>query len=180
MACCLPLHAASTHLFAMRFIKPSLPGCLEPCSATHNMYCVHLNQHMHSTHAKPCMHVVVFLLNPVLQVGLSSEDMRLRVLTDLVEQVISEPLYDTLRTKQQLGYTVSSGARLTHGVTGFCVVMVSAAFDAATVEERIEAFLDDYQNNKLKVCLERAACVIQIVAHTKCRCVVVCYQLDVC
>jgi hypothetical protein len=86
-----------------------------------------------------------------VQVGLSSSDLRLRVLTDLVEQVVSEALYDTLRTKQQLGYTVSSGARLTHGVTGFCVVVVSAAFDAATVEQRIEAFMLEFQQMRLKV-----------------------------
>jgi hypothetical protein len=85
-------------------------------------------------------------------VGLSSSDLRLRVLADLVEQVLSEPLYDTLRTKQQLGYTVSSGTRLTHGVTGFCVVVVSAAFEAPEVERRIEAFLDDYQKTTLQVC----------------------------
>jgi hypothetical protein len=85
-------------------------------------------------------------------VGLSSTDLRLRVLTDLVEQVVSEALYDTLRTKQQLGYTVSSGARLTHGVTGFCVVVVSAAFDAVTVEQRIEAFMREYEETRLKVC----------------------------
>lgn len=88
-----------------------------------------------------------------LQVGLSSSDLRLRVLADLVEQVLSEPLYDSLRTKQQLGYTVSSGTRLTHGVTGFCVVVVSAAFEAGEVEVRIEAFLDDYQRNTLQVCM---------------------------
>lgn len=86
------------------------------------------------------------------QVGLSSADLRLRVLADLVEQVLAEPLYDSLRTKQQLGYTVSSGTRLTHGVTGFCVVVVSAAFEAGEVEQRIEAFLDDYQRNTLQVC----------------------------
>jgi secreted Zn-dependent insulinase-like peptidase len=59
-------------------------------------------------------------------------------------QVLYEPVYDTLRTKQQLGYTVSSGARLTHGVCGFCVVVVSAAVGAAEVEARIEAFLQDF------------------------------------
>jgi secreted Zn-dependent insulinase-like peptidase len=65
-------------------------------------------------------------------------------------QVLYQPVYDTLRTKQQLGYTVSSGARLTHGVCGFCVVVVSAAFGAAEVEARIEAFLQDL-GSKLQV-----------------------------
>jgi secreted Zn-dependent insulinase-like peptidase len=68
----------------------------------------------------------------------------------LVAQVLYEPVYDTLRTKQQLGYTVSSGARLTHGVCGFCVVVVSAAFGPGEVEARIEGFLQEFEG-KLKV-----------------------------
>lgn len=87
-----------------------------------------------------------------MQVGLSSSDLKLRVLTDLADQIIYEPLYDSLRTKQQLGYTVSSGARLTHGVSGFCVVVVSAAFEAAEVEHRIERFMAEFQQT-LQVCV---------------------------
>jgi nardilysin len=73
------------------------------------------------------------------------------VLADLADQVLFEPLYDALRTKQQLGYTVSSGTRLTHGVSGFCVVVVSAAFGAATVEARIEGFLQQFGDTSLQV-----------------------------
>lgn len=110
----------------------------------------------------------------MLQVGLGSADLRLRVLTDLVEQVLSEPLYDTLRTKQQLGYTVSSGARLTHGVTGFCVVVVSAAFDTRTVEARVEAFLHDYQAHTLQVYGRwvLAVAVVVVVGRGLCGCVI--------
>ena len=36
-----------------------------------------------------------------------------------------EPAYDTLRTKEQLCYSVNAGVRLTHGVLGFAVVVVS-------------------------------------------------------
>ena len=39
--------------------------------------------------------------------------------------MMGEPCYDTLRTKQQLGYSVHAGTRLTHGVLGFCVVVAS-------------------------------------------------------
>ena len=42
-----------------------------------------------------------------------------------VVQVLHEPCYDTLRTKQQLGYSVHSGVRLTHGILGFAVCIVS-------------------------------------------------------
>lgn len=68
-------------------------------------------------------------------------DLRLRCLLDLADQAIFEPCYDTLRTKQQLGYSVHSGTRQTHGVLGFCVSVVSAAFAPAEVEARAEAFL---------------------------------------
>lgn len=46
--------------------------------------------------------------------------------TPPLPQVLYEPCYDTLRTKQQLGYSVHSGTRLTHGVSAFCVTVVSA------------------------------------------------------
>jgi hypothetical protein len=55
---------------------------------------------------------------------------RQRALLDLADQLLYEPCYDTLRTKEQLGYTVSSGSRLTHGIMGFCVVVVSAKHNA--------------------------------------------------
>ena len=63
------------------------------------------------------------------QVGTFSEampDVRARALADLLAQCIGEPCFDTLRTKEQLGYTVSSGVRLTHGVLGFAVSVQSA------------------------------------------------------
>jgi hypothetical protein len=65
----------------------------------------------------------------LLQVGPAS-GVRQRALLDLADQLLYEPCYDTLRTKEQLGYTVSSGSRLTHGVLGFCVVVVSAKYGA--------------------------------------------------
>ena len=47
-----------------------------------------------------------------------------RAVLDLLDQVLYEPCYDVLRTKEQLGYSVHSGTRLTHGVLGFCVHVV--------------------------------------------------------
>lgn len=76
-------------------------------------------------------------------------------------QVLYEPVYDTLRTKQQLGYSVSSGARLTHGVCGFCVVVVSPAFSAAEVEGRIENFLQDFAGT-LQVRGQGAKCSLSV------------------
>ncbi len=95
----------------------------------------------HAHHSWPDMCLIPFS-NPC-QVGLAS-NLQLRALLDLTDQLIYEPCYDTLRTKQQLGYSVSSGTRLTHGVLGFCVTVVSAAYPPGHVEERIEAFLGGF------------------------------------
>ena len=43
------------------------------------------------------------------------------------EQVMAEPVFGTLRTKEQLGYSVHCSTRLTHGVLGFAFVIVSGA-----------------------------------------------------
>lgn len=79
-----------------------------------------------------------------LQIGPDSD--RVRALVDLLEQVAGEPIYDTLRTKEQLGYTVHSGTRLTHGVLGFAVVVVSAARGPRFLDGRIERFLRGFRD----------------------------------
>ena len=73
------------------------------------------------------------------QVG--PDGVRARATLDLIEQVLQEPCYDTLRTKEQLGYSVHSGLRLTHGMLGFAVVVVSGERGPAHLEARIHAFL---------------------------------------
>lgn len=57
------------------------------------------------------------------QVGPASVALRARL--DLFEQLLSEPFYDTLRTKEQLGYSVHCSPRLTHGILGFAFVVIS-------------------------------------------------------
>ncbi|GAX76258.1 hypothetical protein CEUSTIGMA_g3702.t1 [Chlamydomonas eustigma] len=64
-----------------------------------------------------------------------------RAAVDLLDQILSEPAYNQLRTQEQLGYTVYSGMRLTHGVLGFCFGVVSAKKHSEALEERIEAFI---------------------------------------
>jgi len=68
-----------------------------------------------------------------------------RALADLAAQLIAEPAFDTLRTKEQLGYTVMSGTRLTHGVLGFVVAVQSAKHGPQHLEARIDAFLDSFR-----------------------------------
>lgn len=41
---------------------------------------------------------------------------------------MDEPLYDTLRTKEQLGYSVSCGLRMTNGILGFAIRVQSERY----------------------------------------------------
>lgn len=63
---------------------------------------------------------------------------------DLLEQLMEEPLFDTLRTKQELGYDVSCTVRVTHGIIGFGVMVESSLFDAAYIGYCIDRFLIDF------------------------------------
>ncbi|XP_077296687.1 insulin-degrading enzyme-like [Arctopsyche grandis] len=68
------------------------------------------------------------------------------VLIELLLQIISEPCFDILRTKEQLGYTVSRGIRYCNGVLGIRI-SVQSDRHPSYVESRVEAFLqhmDDY------------------------------------
>ena len=57
------------------------------------------------------------------QCGLDS--LELRATLDLLEQIAAEPCFNSLRTQQQLGYSVSCGILLTHNILGFAFVILS-------------------------------------------------------
>jgi len=78
-----------------------------------------------------------------LQIG-PAADVQRRALLDLVDQILYEPTYNTLRTKQQLGYIVSSGTRLTQGMLGLCITIQSKAHSATSMEGRIDEFLASF------------------------------------
>lgn len=58
----------------------------------------------------------------------------------LLGQLMHEPCFDTLRTKEQLGYLVHSSGRSSIAMTGIRINIQSER-DAAYLEERIDAFL---------------------------------------
>lgn len=62
----------------------------------------------------------------------------------LLEHLMFEPLFDELRTKQQLGYSVGCSARCTLQVLGFVISVVSATASPADIEARIDAFVAGY------------------------------------
>ncbi|KAJ3089747.1 Insulinase (Peptidase M16) [Quaeritorhiza haematococci] len=74
-----------------------------------------------------------------LQLG-DYEDGDVRALSSLFAQIVREPCFDQLRTKEQLGYMVFSGLRKQTGVIGFRVIIQSER-DPLYVESRIESFL---------------------------------------
>jgi len=63
-------------------------------------------------------------------------------LIDLLMMIAEEPLFDTLRSKEQLGYDVSCCLHDNHGILGYSIVVNSqeTKFSAEYVDERIEAF----------------------------------------
>ncbi|XP_055592583.1 insulin-degrading enzyme [Uranotaenia lowii] len=74
-----------------------------------------------------------------LQCGIQND--QANVYVDLVTQILSEPCYNQLRTKEQLGYIVFCGSRKSNGVQGIRVIVQSAKHPSF-VEERIEYFLN--------------------------------------
>jgi insulysin len=73
----------------------------------------------------------------------SKVDRHLRVVAALLTQILSEPAFDTLRTKEQLGYIVGANTWTTPGddETGLRIVVQSER-GPVYLEGRVEAFLD--------------------------------------
>jgi insulysin len=67
-------------------------------------------------------------------------------LLELFCHFVNEPCFDQLRTKEQLGYIVSSGVRRLRGVQGYKVIVQSTR-TLDHVNQRIELFMDS-----IKVC----------------------------
>lgn len=67
---------------------------------------------------------------------------RLNALVDLLLVVAEEPLFDILRTKEQLGYDISCSIRDNQGVLGYSIAVNSqeSKFTVDHIDERIENF----------------------------------------
>jgi len=76
----------------------------------------------------------------------SSDAIRQRVLIDLLEQILDEPLYNQIRTKETFGYEVSCGARWTYGVLGMSFRVVTACKSAEEASTRIDDFLKSFRS----------------------------------
>lgn len=78
-----------------------------------------------------------------IQVENSLSNTRMRTLTDLLETIMHEPCFNQLRTKEQLGYVVFLGVRLSRTAIGFRVLVQSERL-TAYLEYRIEEFLKQF------------------------------------
>ncbi|KAG4065756.1 hypothetical protein HA402_012434 [Bradysia odoriphaga] len=67
---------------------------------------------------------------------------RTNSLIDLLMMIAEEPLFDSLRSKEQLGYDVSCSLHDNHGILGYSIVVNSqeTKFSAEFIDERIEVF----------------------------------------
>lgn len=76
---------------------------------------------------------------------------RLQCLTEFIENLMQEPLFDILRTKEQLGYSVSCSNRVNNGIIGFTISVQVQENKNPTVfvNQRIDTFLNEDFNTIL-------------------------------
>ncbi|XP_017794015.1 PREDICTED: nardilysin-like [Habropoda laboriosa] len=88
------------------------------------------------------------------QSGITS--VKLSILIDLLILLMEEPLFNQLRTQEQLGYDVSCTPKNTYGILGYSIMVCTQADKYTTehVDNRIEAFLEMF-NNILKEITEK-------------------------
>ena len=75
-------------------------------------------------------------------------DRREHVLALLFVQIFQEPFFETLRTKEQLGYLVRHGASYIQGVPGL-KFSIQSERSPTYLDGRIEAFLEDHARSFL-------------------------------
>ncbi|GMF36189.1 unnamed protein product [Phytophthora lilii] len=84
-------------------------------------------------------------VNCIYQIGV--ENYMDRAKLALFSQIVDEPLFDQLRTKEQLGYTVYSTPSRGNGVQSFKVVVQSSVAPPEFIEQRINSFWIDFRNS---------------------------------
>ncbi|KAG5514985.1 hypothetical protein RHGRI_036132 [Rhododendron griersonianum] len=67
---------------------------------------------------------------------------KLKALSDLFDEIVEEPLFNQLRTKEQLGYVVDCSPRVTYRILGFCFRVQSSEFNPVYLQGRIESFIN--------------------------------------
>ncbi|KAB2088930.1 hypothetical protein ES319_A03G032100v1 [Gossypium barbadense] len=70
------------------------------------------------------------------------EAVKLKALIDLFDEIVEEPLFNQLRTKEQLGYVVECSPRVTYRVYGFCFCIQSSKYSPVYLQERTDNFIN--------------------------------------
>ncbi|WZZ19434.1 hypothetical protein YC2023_112523 [Brassica napus] len=73
-----------------------------------------------------------------------AQSTKMKAMLDLFHEIIEEPLFSQLRTKEQLGY-VECGPRLTYRVHGFCFCVQSSKYGPVHLFGRIDNFIKDIE-----------------------------------
>ena len=81
------------------------------------------------------------------------QDRPLRAKLLLLGQMADEPVFDTLRTKEQLGYVVGGGPLFLGTLAGYRI-LVQSEKDCAYLEKRIDAFLNTFENMIMEMSAE--------------------------
>jgi nardilysin len=68
-----------------------------------------------------------------------------RIMIDLLMEMMYEPLWDQVRTKDQFGYHVSCDSRWTNGVMGMYFHVVTSCKSAQDTEDRLDKFIGDFR-----------------------------------
>ncbi|KAJ9698882.1 hypothetical protein PVL29_007786 [Vitis rotundifolia] len=71
---------------------------------------------------------------------------KLKALVDLFDEIVEEPLFNQLRTKEQLGYVVECGPRITYRVFGFCFCVQSSEYNPVYLQGRIDYFINGLED----------------------------------
>ena len=85
---------------------------------------------------------------------LGADDVGLRAAVDLLVALMEEPFFDELRTKKQIGYSVSCGVKWTCGVVGMEWHVVSAVMKPSEIEAAIDAFLASWPSKMASLDVE--------------------------
>lgn len=88
-------------------------------------------------------------LDSVYQIG--EETLLDRVKLALFSQIAQEPLFTQLRTKEQLGYTVFSTPARSSGIQFFRIIVQSNVAAPEYLEQRIDAFLNDFRASLVSI-----------------------------
>ncbi|XP_010457845.1 PREDICTED: nardilysin-like isoform X1 [Camelina sativa] len=74
-----------------------------------------------------------------------AQSTRMKAMLDLFNEIIEEPLFNQLRTKEQLGYVVQCAPRLTYRVHGFCFSVQSSKYGPVHLLGRVDNFIKEIE-----------------------------------